>query len=309
VLHSSMRIRAPHPHHRDSFTMFERWLALVMAAIGCALFNLASAQDSRQSPNIVRQVDHILIASSDARELFSLLSGTFQLPVVWPMSDYGSFASGGVAVGNVNLEVLKANSVPGTRTERARFVGFALEPGPLQISLAELEARRIRHGAPMPFRSRQPSGAVTTLWTTVGLPEVSRDDIEVFLCAYEHDVSARRLQSTVELRSRNGGPLSVHSLKEIVYGTPDVTRMQEQWQRLLSPVQPSSRGVWAVGGGPAIRVTQADEDGIQEVVLKVTSLQQARRFLQEHGLLGTEQATWLTLAASRVQGLRVTLVE
>ena len=81
-----------------------------MAAIGfCAMSAVCAAQAPIQTPNIVKQVDHILIASSEAKELFTLLSDTFQFPVVWPMSDYGGFASGGVAVGNVNLEVLRAS--------------------------------------------------------------------------------------------------------------------------------------------------------------------------------------------------------
>jgi len=280
-----------------------------MAAVGfCAMSAVFAAQAPRQQPNIVRQIDHILIASSEAKELFLLLSDTFQFPVVWPMSDYGSFASGGVAVGNVNLEVVKA-SESAAGAVRSRFVGFALEPEPLRTSLPELEARGIPHGAPTPFRSRQPNGSITTRWTTVGLPGVSGDTVEVFLCEYEHDVPARRRRLLEQLRSRDGGPLSVHAIREIIYGAADVKRMQEHWQELLNPLQASSQGVWPVGAGPAIRVVQADKDEIRGLVVNVKSLQQARRFLKEHGLLGTEQPSALTVAGSQLQGLNVTLVE
>ena len=108
-----------------------RSATLVIAAAGwCVMSAVCAAPASGQTTNIVRQVDHILIASSGAKELFSLLSDTFQFPVAWPMSDYGNFASGGVAVGNVNLEVLK-DPASAASAERSRFTGFALEPEPL----------------------------------------------------------------------------------------------------------------------------------------------------------------------------------
>lgn len=279
-----------------------------MAAVGIFAMSAACAPQSRQTTNIVRQIDHILIASSEAKELFSLLSDTFQLPVAWPMSDYGSFASGGVAVGNVNLEILKASKSAASGVT-SRFSGFALEPEPLRTSLPELDARGISHGKPAPFRSRQSNGSMTTRWTTVALPDVSSDTGNVFFCEYGHDVPARRRGLFEQLRLRDGGPLSVQSIRELVYGARDVRRMQEHWQKLLDPLQASSPGVWPLGAGPAIRVIQADKDGIRELVVNVKSLQQARRFLKEHGLLGTERPAALTVAGTQLQGLNVTLVE
>jgi hypothetical protein len=283
--------------------------ALAVALAGFYSISSGCAdQTPRQTANIVRQVDHILIVSSEAKELFSLLSGTFQLPVAWPMSDYGGFASGGIAVGNVNLEIIK-DSEPAAGVEKSRWSGFALEPEPLRISLAEMDAQGIRHGAPTPFRSMQPDGSFTTRWTTVALPDVSSDDVEIFLCQFGDDLPARRLRTLEQLRSGDGGPLSVHSIKEIVYGASDVKRMQLHWQKLLHPRQESSPGVWQVGAGPALRLIQADKDGIQGLVVNVKSIEKARRFLKEHGLLGAERPGALMVAGSQFEGLNVTLVE
>ena len=287
-------------------TMSElRSAAMVMVSVGFfAMCAACAPQSPRQTKNIVRQVDHILIASSQARELFSLLSDTFQLPVAWPMSDYGSFASGGVGAGNVNLEII-TDSEAAAGTVKSRWTGFALEPEPLRISVAELDARGIRHETPVPFRS----GWFTTRWTTVSLPEVSSDNAQIFLCQFEDDLPARRRRLLEQLRSRDGGPLSVHSIREIVFGARDVKPMEERWQKLLNPIRASSQGVWPVGAGPAIRVIPADKDGIRGLVVNVKSLDQARRFLKDHGLLGAEQPTALTVAGSFLQGLNVTLVE
>jgi hypothetical protein len=272
----------------------------------CAVSVVCGAQAPTQTPKLVRQVDHILISSSRAKELFSLLSETFAFPIAWPMSSYGSFASGGVAIGNVNLEVLKSSESADAAS--GKFTGFALEPEPLRASLRELAARRIPHGKPIPFRSRQANGSSATLWTTVGLPSVSSDGIEVFFCEYGHDVPARRDRLREQLRSCNGGPLSVHSVREIVCGARDLKRMEELWQTLLNPLQASSDGAWQIGDGPALRLVKADRDEIQGLILNVTSLEQARRFLKEHGLLGTDEPAALTLAGPHLQGLSITLV-
>ena len=286
----------------------QRSVVLVMAAIGfCAPSAVGSSPAPVLTPNLVRQIDHVLISSNKAKELFSLLSETFEFPIAWPMSNYGSFASGGVAVGNVNLEVVRsADSLTGAG---ARLVGFALEPAPLRASLLELDVRRIPHGAPAPFRSKRLIGSSTTLWTTVALPSVSSDAVNVFFCEYGHDVPARRDRLHEQLRSREGGPLSVQSVEEIVCGTVDLKQTEEHWQRLLNPLQPSSPGMWQLGAGPAIHVVQADQDEIQQLIITVKSLEQARRFLRKRNLLGTDRPAAVTIASSLLQGLSITLVE
>jgi hypothetical protein len=290
-------------------TLVRRSATLILAVvIVSAMYVVSASQAATPTTKIVRQIDHILIVTSEANELFALLTDRFQLPIAWPMSDYGGFASGGVSMGNVNLEIIK-DFEPATGSGKSRYSGFALEPEPLRISLPELGARGIRHGTPAPFRTIRPDGSYTTRWTTVALPDVSSDVVQVFLCEYEDGLSARRLRLLEQLRSREGGPLSVRSVREIVYGAKDSKRLQEHWQKLLSPLQASSPGAWSVGAGPAIRVIQADKDEIRGLVVSVESLPQARRFLKAHGLFGSEQSDALTVAGSLLQGLNVTLVE
>jgi hypothetical protein len=283
--------------------------ALISATIGLVAMSAACSPPApKQESSIVRQIDHILIVSNEAPELFSLLTETFQLPVAWPLSDYGGFACGGVAVGAVNLEIIKETESP-ARAEKSRWTGFALEPEPLESSLAELDARGIQHGTPAPFRSSQPDGWFKLRWTTVGLPEVSNDKMQVFLCQYEDDLPARRSRLLEQLRSREWGPLSISSIREIVVGAKDWKRMQAHWQKLLEPLQESSPGVWPLAAGPAIRLIEAEYDGICGLVVKVKSLPQARQLLEAQGLLGAEQAATLTVGGSHLRGLNITLVE
>lgn len=279
---------------------------LAVVVVGPLSF-LSAAPPPMSSPAVVRQIDHVLFTSDHAPALFALLSETLQLPVVWPLSNYGGFGSGGVALGNVNLEVIKART-SSPEDASNRFVGLALEPEPLKTSLPEIEARRIAHGAPAPFRSWQATGSRGILWTTVALPEVSSDALEIFLCDYTHDEPARRRRFGAELQARRGGPLSLHSVREIVIAARDANRARANWQKLLQPAA-VSEGAWPVGAGPALRVVEAAQDEIQEVIVAVASLDQARRFLRQHGLLDQDRPTQLRLATPRFPGFRLTLVE
>jgi hypothetical protein len=266
-------------------------MSVALAAVLLGHLVACTRSEPPLAGGIVRQVDHILIESGRAKELFSLLTETFGLPVAWPMSGYGSFASGGVAFGNVNLEVLDA---PGSGVS-ARFAGFALEPAPLRAALSELESRGIPHGKAIPYGKR---------WTTVSLPAVSSEAVNVFFCEYRHDVPDRRRHLLSQLRAKGGASLSIHSVREIVYGTTDVQGMQARWQTLLNPLKPLSTGVWSIGDGPVLRVIHAEKEGVLGLVVNVESLEQARSFLVERNLLGSDRATELTILEARAQGMK-----
>lgn len=260
--------------------------------------------DTAGSPRIVRQVDHVLVVSRDAATLFAVLTDTFQLPVAWPFSGHGNFSSGGVSLGNVNLEVLQETD-PSAKGSTPRWTGFALEPEPLDDSVRELDARGIRHGVPVPFRD----GFFRLRWTTVGLPDVSGNRVSVFLCRYEGHTASRRLQLQDQLQSRGGGPLSILGVRELTQGARDGKALRDGWQKLLSPVAAASEGFWNLGTGPGIRVVPADQDGMLGWVVEVRSERQARQFLELKGMADADSSGALRLGGPMFQGLKITLVE
>lgn len=272
---------------------------------------MGAALSADAAPPLIRQIDHVLIASPEGKKLFSLLADTFQLPVAWPWAYYGTFASGGISMGNVNLEIFQSSTRETRETHGtpARILGFALDPEPLRTTLPALDARGITHGKPVPFRSRQPDGSNAIRWTTVSLPFVSSEAVNIFLCEYTHDVPSRRRVLHNQLQTRSGGPLTLLQVREVVYGTPQPQRLQERWQTLLKPLTTSATGAWTIGSGPALRVVAADRDGIRGMEIQVRSLPEARRVLQQQGLLGAEEPGRLTLAGPAVDGLNLTLVE
>src|SRR5512136_1164601 len=111
---------------------------------------------------VIRQVDHILVATEDPAPLFDFFAGTLQLPVAWPLADYRGFSSGGIGAGNVNIEVmrsLKQEVASSGKSVKARFAGFAFEPALLAQSLPQLKARGIPYKSPEPYRSTLPDGS------------------------------------------------------------------------------------------------------------------------------------------------------
>ena len=59
---------------------------------------------------LVDGVDHVYIPMADASGAFAVLTGELDLPVMWPFTSFGDFASGGVSVGSIKLEVIEANA-------------------------------------------------------------------------------------------------------------------------------------------------------------------------------------------------------
>lgn len=137
-----------------------------------AIFSIgAEVQTSRvPAKALVSQVDHILIGSQQAEELFQLFSQKLQLPIVWPFGSYGTFSSGGVGFGNVNIELIRRE--PSQSRPRSGIVGVALDPNSLTEALAELDAHQVEHTAPAPFYAKDQEGAQHLYWTTVQLPTV-----------------------------------------------------------------------------------------------------------------------------------------
>ncbi len=260
-------------------------------------FSHSSAQTARRHfKPVVRQIDRILIETGDPRALYDLFTDELQLPVAWPYVDNGGRASGGIGVGNVNLEVFRP-SAPG-RT-RAHFAGMALEPIDLKDCLAQLKARGIGFDAPVPYVSKLPDGSEGTLWTNVVLNRLSGPNLTVFLCDYSPaflNANVRRNQLGGELVLRKGGPLGVQSVREILIASAEPAADRAAWQRLL--VRPA---------GPAVRLVPGSETRILRIIMQVESLAAARDFLAHAHMLGMATAGYATFASSKVQRLDIRL--
>ena len=287
-------------------------IAILVASIHC----LAPAQTAKRKPNpIVRQVDRLIIQTTDPRSLFDLLSDSLQLPVAWPLTESAETAGGAVGVGNANIEVLRTarrKDTSASARAEARFMGLALEAYPLTGCLAEMKIRGIACNPPEPYLATLPDGSRGTSWTNVVLPQLSGPGLSIFLCEYNPaflNVQIRRQQLGNRLALNDGGPLGIERIKEIVLGSEDPATDRSRWEGLLAPAAASPIGVWQAGRGPAIHLVADTRAGILRIVLTVKSLERARTFLDGKHLLGAVSAGEIAIAPRRIQGLAIRLVE
>ena len=292
-------------------------------ASGCVLAvtllvagGLEASQTIPAAPSIVRRVDHIMIRAANPRELYAFFTETMQLPVAWPLtSPREGVVTGGVGVGNVNLEAIQ---FPGQTEQQPRLLGFAFEPLSLDESLRQLTRRGLAAGVRREIVGTRPNGSRGVLWTNVTLQQFSDSDdpahgmVHVFLSEYSPayvDVGQRRERLRKELVANGGGPLGIVDLKEIVIAVKDLEAARRIWDRLLQPVPSPVVNTWQVGDGPAIRLIAAPQDRMQSLIFRVASLDRANAFLRDHRLLGAETDGMLTIDPSRLWGVELRLVD
>ena len=179
----------------------------------------------------------------------------------------------------------------------AHFTGMAFEPaGTVEASLSRLRARNIPHGAPRTGRA----------WVTIGLSDFLPGS-RVFLCRY---TSAVEQPTPVRVRhryGRDGGPLGVERVREVVVGVSNVESAERHWCRLLTPSPSPRPGTWLLGTGPAVRLEAAPAVAIVRLVIQVRDLDRAAAFLRERLLLGEATGQQVMIADGRGGSLPVSL--
>src|SRR5690349_4836985 len=113
---------------------------------------VASADQHERMHPVVEGVDHVYIPMSEARDGFAVLTEQLDLPVMWPFTSFGGFASGGVSLGNIKLEIIEANPIAPwcTAHHPPRIQGVAFRPSGTvdDAYLAEVDARSIPRTPP-----------------------------------------------------------------------------------------------------------------------------------------------------------------
>ena len=258
---------------------------------------------------VITQIDHIIISVSDPKTLHNFLTETFKLPVAWPVREYGQFASGGVFLGNVNLEILRIGTpqLSGTSTN-AYFQGIAFRPTSLATAVPELDNRKISHGAPKPFNMSFSNGGSSLLWTVVYLNGFSGSNDMIFLCEYAFNIESQNATNLSALKSNGGGALGLQGASEIVVQSQESLAAAKHWNNLFSPVS-AYGNQWSFGKGPNFHLISGKNDQIQALVLRVKSLTDARKFLLNNNLLGSKTEGSITIDPKKVNGLMISLVE
>lgn len=129
---------------------------------------------------VIKQLDHLIVRVDEPHALFSLLTETFRLPVAWPLNSYPNFQSGGVALGNLYLEILQC----GLRRRAAagaispgRLCAIAFEAPAIEGVEAELSRRGLPHTPVTPYVERGDDGSKAKLWSNVVLGKMLGSDL------------------------------------------------------------------------------------------------------------------------------------
>jgi hypothetical protein len=121
----------------------------------------------KSQPTVFKQLDHLIARVQDPRPLFDTLTETLGLPVAWPLASFPAFQSGGVALGNVYLEIMQCG--PRRASKPGRFCAIAYEATPIDESVRELSRRGIPHTPAAPYFERGESGKRTHIWSNAVL--------------------------------------------------------------------------------------------------------------------------------------------
>jgi hypothetical protein len=124
---------------------------------------------------VFKQLDHLVARVDDAAALFSRLTETLGLPVAWPLRSYPSFQSGGVALGNLYLEIMQCGRRR-TPAGRGRLCAIAFEAAPIEEAARELSKRGLPHTPAVPYVERGEGGAKAHLWSNAVLGKLLGPD-------------------------------------------------------------------------------------------------------------------------------------
>ncbi|MGB8378762.1 MAG: hypothetical protein WCE70_09920 [Rhodanobacteraceae bacterium] len=118
----------------------------------------AESQIPKSRAPLVVTVDHFFAATTDPERLFRIFRDTFGLPVAWPFRSYGSFASGGLSVGNTALEFATGEVAKG-EVLKTEWKMLAFEPaGDTETATAELARRGVAYSKPDVYTFKDPGG-------------------------------------------------------------------------------------------------------------------------------------------------------
>jgi hypothetical protein len=292
---------------------------------------------------IVKRVDHLVIRAHSPEPVFTLLTQQLLLPQAWPLTTNPFFTSGGVHLGNLNLEVMQV----GQQARPARLYGIAFELQPYDISLPELEARRIPHTPPMPFFVVDEQGWQVTAWNNVYLGGLMGDSRMarmffsfsqrtstetwekstfprpfnrrfglpfVFDTVYRNgmvfgvEYNRNWRSSNIQEESPHTG-LDVQQVYEITVGVQNYEHAYECWKALLDPLPEIAKGIWELPDGMHLRLAQRRANGLRRMILQVSSLNRAAQFLHKRDMLGKERDGMVTIAPEKVMGLDIRLIQ
>ena len=214
--------------------------------------------------SIVTDLNHVTAVTTKAKaqKLYNALL-KLKLPSAWPFASYSAISSGGVRLGNVNIE-LGAGTSPEAGSQ---FVTF--QPPTLTGLTAALDERGIKHGAPDP----QMVGP-KLLYTLVELPSFAQaNKLTAQFCVYNFpDGKPTRIAP-----ANRAGLVSVSRVR---INTKDPV----SWSKLFAPAKPSAGYVYRLPSGPVVQLIRSSSNSVASVDVAVKNVATAAKAFRAVGI-------------------------
>jgi hypothetical protein len=291
----------------------------------------------------VSKVDRLVIRVDDPQPLFHTFTRQMLLPQAWPVTTNPFFTSGGIHLGNLNLEILSA----GKGHHPTRLFGIAFQLAPYEHSLPVLEQRGIPHTPPQPFYQVDDQGWQVTAWTNVILGGLLGDTpLSRLFINLSHHAPEKTWENgslPTPLNRRFGLPflldrvfhrgmtyavdynpawyalhiheeplsagLEVKGVYEVCIGAQNFVRAHRCWQALLQPHPEIHPGIWQLPGDLHLRLVPAAYDGLRGMTIQVQSLNRALQFLNKRDLITSEKNGSARISRKKMHGLDIHLVQ
>lgn len=237
-----------------------------MVPAGLALVvSIGANGTSSAAPNrVVSDLNHVTSVTSEpeAKRLYDALID-LKLPSAWPFATYKPISSGGVRLGNLNVEL--GAGIPAVAGDQ--FATF--EPPTLDGLTAALDSRGIRHSPPIPLYNGD-----ELFYTRVELPTYSQTGrFTAQFCAYN-------FPSGNPTRVAPANDAGVVNVSRVVINS----RNPGAWRKLMAPAKPSSRGTYRLPSGPLVQFRKSRSDSVEALDLRVRNVARAARAFKAAGI-------------------------
>lgn len=232
--------------------------------LGVVVFlGLAASSDAAQK-RIVKDLNHVTTITSEKRAeaLYNDLRA-LGLPSAWKFAEYGPISSGGIRIGNLNVE-LGSGITPEAGDQFATF-----EPPTLKGLTKKLDARGIKHGKPIPTKAGS-----TLLYTRVVLPSYSQANrITTQFCAYAFPTG----KPTTKAPANRAGLINV---SRVVINT----KRPDSWAKLFAPERPAKGNTYRLNIGPKVQLKKNRKSSIAAIDVRVKKVAKAVRAFRGVGI-------------------------
>ena len=214
--------------------------------------------------SLINFADHITTVI-EIEELRSVSKALFEsgLTQGWPLSEQPGFATAGIRLGNLNLELC---TVDQNLNKLQSWLTF--EPKKLDALADQLAERKIKHD---PFDAVVIHG--NPIYTRIGLPELERDSTALQLC---HLYYPTRLTGPVAPENKAG----IRQVKEIRIGMSD--NLRNVWNKLLATENIGDTVRFKEG--PALSISSAKGLKIDRILIETEDPDRATEILTKAGM-------------------------